>query len=176
MLIHWHLGQPGEVVLVAASSYTAGMLGMVCRATEPTLCCLNGFHIKVLLKERVTEATVHKRLVALPTALFGLWLVLTSPCSLLWLLVWCSRLAAAALLGLPFSPGAYPGSGMKQVGLGLKPVSKSCQITGKALQGVQAFTTMAPKDVFPSCLQRAGILGVQALAMSSYNWKCKMNL
>lgn len=31
MLIYWHLGQPGEVVLAAASSYRAGMLGMMHR-------------------------------------------------------------------------------------------------------------------------------------------------
>lgn len=90
------------------------------RAAEPTLCCLNGFHIKVLWKARDTAATVHKPLVALPASLFGLRLVLASPRSPLWLLVWCGRLAAAALLGLPFSPGAPPGSGKEQARVRLK--------------------------------------------------------
>lgn len=103
------------------------------RAAEPTLCWLNGFPIKVLLKERDTEATVPKSLVAflpvcLACGLFSHALVLP-----------CGRWFAAAAwqlqlsLAFPFSQVFPQAQGGSRAGLGLKPVSKSCRITGKAL-------------------------------------------
>ena len=123
---------------------------------NPRSASFNGFHIKVWLKERDIQATVHEPLVALHASLAcGLFLelrVLTCGC----------RFDAAGWqlqpsLGSPLPQALPQAQGRNRLGTGFQPISKSCQIIGKALWRTQAFATMPLKGVFPTPLKRADV-------------------